>query len=252
MTDWPRSFIRIIKTEALIFLPYGIVMNLQDSLNDELKKIFSLPPFPDDAYIQLYTVKNQQTQTNKIILEEENKMKKAMAILAALVMVLTAAFSAMAEETTGPEFGKGVRFNMDMDQVMQLVNLPNPKIEKEKTRGTVEFYELEYENIQTGEGFACDAKYLFVGNSLVAMRIDMADGTSYEALRALLTEMYGEAVPFDAEKIGNGKYAIDDDGDLKDCKEMIEAQGFIVVLEQDNDGDVDITILDPTAAYINN
>ena len=33
---------------------------------------------------------------------------------------------------------------------------------------------------------------------------------------------------------------------------MIAANGATIVLEQDHDGDIDITILDPTAAYINN
>ena len=44
--------------------------------------------------------------------------------------------------------------------------------------------------------------------------------------------------------------AIDDDGDLKDCKEMIVGNGVTIVLEQDDDGDVDVTFLDPIAAYI--
>ena len=179
-------------------------------------------------------------------------MKKALAILAGLVMVFTVSAAALAEETTGPVFSMGVQFNMDMDQVMQLVNLPNPEIDREETRGPVEFYELEYENVKTDEGFTCDVKYLFVGNSLVAMHYDMADGTSYDAIKAQYEELYGKAIPFDAAKIGNAKYVIDDDGDLKDCKEMIEANGFTIVLEKDHDGDVDVTILNPTAAYINN
>lgn len=179
-------------------------------------------------------------------------MKKTLAILAVLVMVFTVSAAALAEETTGPVFSMGVQFNMDMDQVMQLVNLPNPEIDREETRGPVEFYELEYENVKTDEGFTCDVKYLFVGNSLVAMHYDMADGTSYDAIKAQYEELYGKAIPFDAAKIGNAKYVIDDDGDLKDCKEMIEANGFTIVLEKDHDGDMDVTILDPTAAYINN
>ena len=179
-------------------------------------------------------------------------MKKALAILTGLVMVFAVTAVALAEETTAPVFSMGVQFNMDMDQVMQLVNLPNPEIDREETRGPVEFYELEYEKVTTGEGFTCDVKYLFVGNSLVAMHYDMADGTSYDTIKAQCEELYGKAIPFDAAKIGNARYVIDDDGDLKDCKEMIEANGFTIVLEKDHDGDVDVTILDPTAAYINN
>ena len=178
-------------------------------------------------------------------------MKKTLAILAALVMVF-AATAVLAEEPQGPVFAGGVQFNMDMDQVMELVNLPNPEIDREKTRGTVEFYELEYEHVVGDDGFVADVKFVFVGNGLVAIHYDMADGTSYEAVKAQLTAVYGEAVPFDAAKIGNGRFVIDDDGDVKDCREMIEADGVTFVLEQDRDGDVDVTILDPTAAYINN
>ncbi|MBO7663738.1 MAG: hypothetical protein J6U01_10240 [Clostridia bacterium] len=179
-------------------------------------------------------------------------MKKALAILTGLVMLFTVSAVALAEETTVPTFQMGVQFNMDMDQVMKLVNLPNPEIDTEETRGSVVFTELEYKKVKSGDGYTCDLKYLFVGNSLVAIRFDMEDGTPYETMKAGFEELYGKAIPFDAAKIGNGKYAIDDDGDLKDCQEMIEGQGFTIIFEKDHDGDVDITILDPTAAYINN
>jgi len=178
-------------------------------------------------------------------------MKKVLAILTVLAMVFAVAAAAVAEEPEATVLLGNVQFNMDMEQVMETLNLPNPQIEKEKTRGAVEFYELEYEKITGADGFTADIKYLFVGNSLVAFHYDMADGTSYDEVKAALTTAYGAAVPFDAEKIGNGKYAIDDDGDLKNCKEMIETGKVTIVLEQDRDGDVDVTFLDPTAAYIN-
>ena len=179
-------------------------------------------------------------------------MKKILATLTALVMVFALGAAALAEAPAAPALAGGVQFNMDMEQVMELVNLPNPEIDREKTRGKTEFYELEYENYTDPQGVTADLKYLFVGNSLVAVHYDMAKGTSYESVKAQLTAAFGEAVPFDAAKIGNGIYAIDDDGDVKDCREMIEAQGLTIVLEQDDDGDVDVTWLDPAAAYINN
>ena len=180
-------------------------------------------------------------------------MKKTLAILAALVMVF-AATASLAEEPAKIVFAGNVEFNMDMDQVTELLkatNLPNPEVDREKTRGPVEFWELEYEHVTSGEGFRCDMKYFFVGNGLVAIRYDFEDGTSYEEVKKQLA-MYGEAVPFDAAEIGNARYVIDDDGDLKDCKEMINYNGATFVLEQDRDGDVELTILDSTAAYINN
>lgn len=178
-------------------------------------------------------------------------MKKVLAILTAAVMMFAVGAAALAEENV-PTFINGVQFNMDMDQVMGLVNLPNPEIEQELTRGTTEFYELEYEHVTTDDGFRADLKFSFVGNSLIAIHYDMAEGTGYDNIKDALTRIYGEAVPFDAAKIGNARYVIDDDGDLKDCYEMIEAEGVTIVLELDHDGDVDVTILDPTAAYINN
>ena len=33
---------------------------------------------------------------------------------------------------------------------------------------------------------------------------------------------------------------------------MIAREDLVIVLEQDYEGDIDVTILDPTAAYINN
>ena len=178
-------------------------------------------------------------------------MKKLIATLMALVLAF-AMTAALAEGPGVPTFMNGVQFNMDMDQVMELMNLPNPEIEREKTKGTTEFWELEYEDVTDDEGFKADIKLLFVGNGLVAIRFDMADGTAYEAVRETLVRVYGEAAPFDEAKIGNGKYAIDDDGKVKDCKEMIEADGVTIILEQEKDGDVDVTFLDLTAAYINN
>ena len=181
-------------------------------------------------------------------------MKKFIAILMILAIVFTA-MAALAEDSAKVTLSGNVQFNMDMDQVMERLkelNLTNPEIEKEKTRGPVEFWELEYENVATGDGYVADIKYLFVGNGLVAVHYDMKDGTSYEKVKAQLVEAYGEAVPFNAAEIGNAKYAIDDDGDLKDCKEMVKTDGLTFVLEQDHDGDVEVTILDPTAAYINN
>jgi hypothetical protein len=181
-------------------------------------------------------------------------MKKTLAILTALVMVFAAA-AVLAEDAGEMTFSGNVKFNMDMDQVMGLVKdvgMTNPEIEKEKTRGPVEFWELEYEHVTDSEGYTADVKYLFVGNGLVAIHYDFADGTNYDQVKAELVKVYGEAVPFDAAKIGNGKFAIDDDGEVYKCQDMILNKDVTVVLEKDHDGDVEVTFLDPTAAVFNN
>ena len=178
-------------------------------------------------------------------------MKKLIATLMALAMILALAMTAaLAEEPAARTFRSGVEFGMDMEQVMERENQPTHDIDSRKMRGPVEFDELEYEKIAT-EGLSFDLKYLFVGNSLVAIHYDFADGTVYEDVKAQLTAEYGEAVPFDAAKIEAGRFAVDDDGELKDCKEMIEAdENLVIVLEQDRDGDIDVTFVNMTAAYI--
>ncbi len=179
-------------------------------------------------------------------------MKKMIAALLTLSLVFAVAMTALAEEPVKWTFMNGIEFDMDMDQVMELAALPNPEIESQKMRGPTEFYELEYDKVTDAEGLTAELKFFFVGNGLVAFHADCVDGTGYDAVRENLVRVYGEAVPFDAAKIGNARFVIDDDGELEDCREMIEADGLTIVLEQDRDGDVDVTFLDMTAAYINN
>ena len=178
-------------------------------------------------------------------------MKKMIAALLTLALVFAVAMTAQAEEPATWKFMNGIEFNMDMDQVMELAALPNPEIENHKMRGPTEFYELEYDKVTDAIGLTAEFKFFFVGNGLVAIHADCIDGTDYSSVRETLAGTFGEAVPFDAAKIGNARFVIDDDGDLKDCKEMIEADGLTIVLEQDHEGDVDVTFLDMTAAYIN-
>ncbi len=180
------------------------------------------------------------------------KKKLISALLALALLILSiAATASLAEEPAPRTFMGGIQFNMDMEQVMEIINLPDYEIEEEKNRGNTEFWELEYEDVKGEDDLIADITFLFVGNSLVAFHYDMAEGTSYDDIRNRLAESCGALIPFDASKIGNGKYAIDGGGDLKDCTEMVEIEGLTIVLEKDRDGDVEITFLDMTAAYIN-
>lgn len=180
-------------------------------------------------------------------------MKKLIATLMALTLALTLGLSAALAESSDWSFTYGIKYNDDMPTVMEKFPWDKYEIENEHTKGAVTFSELEYKRVtDEGNGLTADIKYLFVGNCLVAIHYDFADGTSYDAVKAELEPVYGAAVPFNAAKIGNGKYAVDDDGELEDCKEMIEKDGVIIVLEKDHDGDVDVTFLDMAAAYINN
>ena len=178
-------------------------------------------------------------------------MKKLIASLLTLAMILTLAMTAaLAEEPAEVTFHNGIAFGMNLNEVMEKSSLPNPDVENHKLRGPFDFSELEYEKITDDTGLTADLKYFFVDDSLVAFHVDFADGTAYETVRAQLIPAYGEAVPFDAAKIGNGRFVIDDDGDLEDCQEMVVTENLIIVLEKDHEGDVDVTFLNPAAAFL--
>ena len=174
-------------------------------------------------------------------------MKKTIAVILALTAVLTLGMTAFAQEAEAPAFTGGVQFGMNMDQVKQLINLPGFKVDRENHKGT-EYSELEYKRMDICEGFLADVTFIFAGNSLVAIHYEMGKNASYNTVLEKATARFGASVPFDRARLGNAQYAVDD---LDDCKDMIEAPGVTVVLERDDD-DVEVTILDPTAAYVNN
>lgn len=176
-------------------------------------------------------------------------MKKTLAILSALVMAFAVAVTAMAEEK-GFTFRNGVTFGMNMDQVME-TETGWYEIDNEHTRGPVNFAELEYENI-IALNFPADLTYCFVGNELVAIRVNFEERTtSFEQVKAELSAIYGEAGPVDLTTLANGVYAVDDKGHLEYRAEAIVSGKLMIVIEADDDDDVDVTFVDLNAAYIN-
>ena len=174
-------------------------------------------------------------------------MKKILAIVMALAMVFAAA-TVLAEENTFT-FRNGVTFGLNMDQVMDM-ETGAYKIENEHTRGRVTFYELEYEHT-TVDDKPADLTYLFVGNELVAIRVDLEEyAATFDQVKAALTEKYGEAAPVDLAKLGNGIYAVDDDGRFEGRAEAIISGNVMIIIEADEE-DVDVTYVDLNAAYIN-
>ena len=174
-------------------------------------------------------------------------MKKLLAILMVLAMVFTMA-AAVAEENTFA-FRGNITFGLNMDQVMAAEN-GRYEIDNERTRGPVNFDELEYEHVMV-DNKPADLKYLFVGNELVAIRVDFEErAVSFDQAKADLTARYGEAVPVDLAKLANGIYAVDDDGRLEGRAEAIVSGNVMIIIEEDED-EVDVTFVDLNAAYIN-
>ena len=174
-------------------------------------------------------------------------MKKILAIVMALAMVFAAA-TVLAEENTFT-FRNGVTFGLNMDQVMDM-ETGAYEIENEHTRGRVTFYELEYAHT-TVDDRPADLTYLFVGNELVAIRVNLEEhATTFEQTKAQLTAKYGEAGPVDLAKLGNGIYAVDDDGRFEGRAEAIISGNVMIIIEADEE-DVNVIYIDLNAAYIN-
>ena len=175
-------------------------------------------------------------------------MKKMFAILAALVMVFAVAV-AVAEESA-LIFPNGITFGLNMDQVVDAVPEKYHEIDNEHTHGPVTFGELEYERVVVND-VPAEVKYLFVGNELVAVRMCFeARNISREQIIADLTGVYGgEAGPVDMALLGNGIYAVDDEGYTEGTAEAIVSGRLMIVVEQEED-DIDVTFVDLDAAYI--
>ena len=175
-------------------------------------------------------------------------MKKLMALVIVVMVALTGIVCAAGAEETFT-FRNGIHFGMNMDQVIAAETARYHEIDNEHTHGHVTFGELEYEHV-TENGARADLKYLFVGNELVAIRVNYEDrAISYNQLLADLTAQFGAAGPVDTQKLGNGIFAADDDGWLEGRAEAIESGDMMIILERDDD-DIDVTFIDLTAAYI--
>ena len=175
-------------------------------------------------------------------------MKKILTIVMALAMVFAAA-TALAEEKAFT-FRDGVTFGMNMDQVMA-AETGRYEIDNEHTLGPVQFAELEYEHVSV-EGKPADLTYLFVGNELVAIRVNLEEyAVTFDQAKADLIAIHGgEAAPVDLALLGNGIYAVDDDGYLERRAEAIVSGNVMIIIEADEE-DIDVTFVDLNAAYIN-
>ncbi len=91
-------------------------------------------------------------------------MKKLLVVLTVLCLVFSMA--AMAEENPFT-IRNGVQFGMTQDEVTKTEGDAKYEVDTERTRGSVTFTEVEYENATIGEGKG-DIAYLFLDDKLVA------------------------------------------------------------------------------------
>jgi len=146
-------------------------------------------------------------------------------------------------------FETGAAFGMTMAEVIAAIGSAAYEIDTEHTHGPVTFTELEFENTSVDGKFA-DEHYMFVDDELVAIRICFEEGAvTFDQARQDLTAIYGEFTDLDLSKLGNGIYAVDDDGKLKGKAVSAVTDDFMVVIVEDGN-EVEVTYIDVTAAFL--
>ena len=183
-------------------------------------------------------------------------MKKLIAVLAVLCL-LCASVAALAEAPAAEEpvaFANGIKFGMDQNDVIAIEGVPHD-MDYDHTAGAVVFSKLEYKNVPDTlfDGAAVDKKYLFVDDKLVAICFDIeVRSIAYEkVLEAVAAK--GELGELDYGILGNGIYAIDDDGtpEANMVSYTDTVHNILIIVELDKDGDdIDVTILDMNADYL--
>ena len=174
-------------------------------------------------------------------------MKKLVAVLTVLCLVLSMA--ALAEKAAVFTFRNGVLFGMPQKDVVGTEGNASYEVDTENTLGPVTFTEVEYEDVKIDNAKA-DVKYMFVEDALVAIRVNYDDdAVRYDEIDKTLTAAYGEGSALDVKALGNGVYAVDDDGRPEAKAKLWNGGDVMIVVEQDED-EVDVTYLDATAAYL--
>ena len=174
-------------------------------------------------------------------------MKKIIAVLTVLCLILSMA--ALAEETSVFAFRNGVLFGMTQKDVIATEGDARYEVDTENTKGPVTFTEVEYENVDI-EGTKADVTYMFVEDALVAIRVDYDDkAMSYDEIDKTLTTAFGDGANLDVKVLGNGVYAVDDDG-TPEAKAKAWVSGDIMIIAERDEDDTDVTYLDMTAAYL--
>ena len=175
-------------------------------------------------------------------------MKKLIAILLTLCVLCTG-FATFADEAPFT-FRNGITFGMSMEDVIAAETSRRYEIDTERTRGGVTFAEVEFEHV-TENNVRADLTYLFLDNKLVAIRVNYETrDIRFDQVKSNLVEKFGQSASVDVTLLGNGIFAVDDDGRLERKAEAIVAGSMMIVMELDGD-DIDVTFVDLSAAFIN-
>ena len=173
-------------------------------------------------------------------------MKKLIAIILTLCVLCTG-FATFADGEAF-SFRNGITFGMSVNDVIAAENSRRHDIDWDRTRGA-DFTELEFEHV-TENNVPADLTNLFVDDKLVAIRVDFETrDISAAQIEKDLAEKFCAIGALDVAALGNGIFAVDDDGRLEHRTEAINCGDIMIVIEMDRD-DTEVTFVDLTAPLI--
>ena len=180
-------------------------------------------------------------------------MKKLFAVMMALCLALCAV--SFAEETAAApkapvQITPDISFGMSLEEVQKILGSKVHEKKTERTRAGLAFTKLEVEDERVNT-FEADVDYLFLNGKLAAVKVDFEGKNKgvKAAMEEKLNAEYGAAAPVDPSALGKAVYAIDDDGEIEGVAEAWNADPVVIVLEQDHDGEVEMTAVDVSAIF---
>lgn len=168
-------------------------------------------------------------------------MKRLIAFLCLLLLLSSVAAADDVFSTR-----EGIQFGMSQQEV--ITTLKNPKqLEKSQreTRGAFVFETLELEESSVN-GLKAHMSYCFLQDHLVAIQVTYEEGKQ-EEVREILTGKYSQAVEVPVEKLGNGVFAVDDEGLLSEETEYWLSGTVLIIFEGDK---MKVTLINLAADWL--
>jgi len=166
-------------------------------------------------------------------------MKRLIAAIFALILFS----SAVAEDVFTTR--EGIQFGMSREEVISTIRNTKHEPGQRETTGGFVFDTIEVEESSVN-GLKAHMSYSFLEDHLVAIQV-MYEDAKYEEVKEILTGKYNQAVRVETEKLGNGIYAIDDEGSLNETTDFWLSGTVLIILEGE---EMKVTLINLAADWL--
>ena len=166
-------------------------------------------------------------------------MKRLIALLCVLLMLS----SAGAEEFFTTK--EGIQFGMTQEEVIATIRHDQYTLDRRETGGGFVFDTLEVAAFNVN-GLKARMCYSFLTDHLVAIQVIYEDAKA-EEVKEILTAKYSKEVIVPLEKLGNGVYAIDDEGQLSETTNFWLSGTVLIVFEGE---EMKVTLINLAADWL--